>query len=213
MEDRSKQTALLHVAFVGETLGPLFSEDPLQGNAGTIYKSLASLDVSQAACEWPFCPTPEARDSLRLMQQGIAQGIDAIAIEYRRLFIGPSKKVAPPWGSVYTDREGVLFGESALDLHEWMSEHTISTAVDDAMPDDHIGRMLSLMAWIARRCPDILPEYLGNHLLPWAPRFLERLSAQTRHSFFAGVSTLALWSLRGIESELDVQVRHVRLYR
>lgn len=213
MDEYSEQTRLLEVAFVGETLGPLFSEDPLKGEAGALYEALAGLDVSHAACEWPFCPMPEARDSLQLMQRGIAQGMDSVATEYRRLFVGPAKKIVPPWGSVYTDREGVLFGKSALDLHDWMSEHAISTAVDDAMPDDHIGRMLSLMAWIARRRPEMLVEYLGDHLLIWAPHLLERLSAQTRHCFFAGMGRLALCSLKGIEDEFDVQVRHVRLYR
>ena len=34
--------------------------------------------------------------------------------EYRRLFVGPGHLPAPPWGSVYTDRECVIFGEATL---------------------------------------------------------------------------------------------------
>ena len=67
--------------------------------------------------------------------------------EYRRLFVGPAPKPAPPWGSVYTDRECVVFGESTLALRAWMRAQGIARLVDDKTPEDHIGLMLVLMAW------------------------------------------------------------------
>ncbi len=41
---------------------------------------------------------------------------------WQRLFIGPYALPSPPWGSVWLDRESVLFGDSTLALRQWMRE-------------------------------------------------------------------------------------------
>ena len=90
------------IAFVGETLGPFFLQDPKTGEAGAAFQALAALDVDAAAAEWPFAGEAEARACLALMKEGLAHGIedDDLVWEYRRLFVGPAPKPAPPWGSV-----------------------------------------------------------------------------------------------------------------
>ena len=37
------------IAFVGETLGPFFLQDPKTGEAGAAFQALAALDVDAAA--------------------------------------------------------------------------------------------------------------------------------------------------------------------
>ena len=49
------------IAFVGETLGPFFLQDPKTGEAGAAFQALAALDVDAAAAEWPFADEDEAR--------------------------------------------------------------------------------------------------------------------------------------------------------
>ena len=166
------------IAFVGETLGPFFLQDPKTGEAGAAFQALAALDVDAAAAEWPFAGEAEARACLALMKEGLAHGIedDDLVWEYRRLFVGPAPKPAPPWGSVYTDRECVVFGESTLALRAWMRAQGIARLVDDKTPEDHIGLMLVLMAWIARNQPADLDDYLRLHLLPWSSHFLDELA-------------------------------------
>ena len=155
------------IAFVGETLGPFFLQDPKTGEAGAAFQALAALDVDAAAAEWPFAEEAEAHGDLALMKEGLARGVedDDLVWEYRRLFVGPAPKPAPPWGSVYTDRECVVFGESTLALRAWMRALGIERLVDDKTPEDHIGLMLVLMAWIARNQPADLDDYLRLHLL------------------------------------------------
>ena len=48
------------IAFVGETLGPFFLQDPKTGEAGAAFQALAALDVDAAAAEWPFADEAEA---------------------------------------------------------------------------------------------------------------------------------------------------------
>ena len=203
------------IAFVGETLGPFFLQDPKTGEAGAAFQALAALDVDAAAAEWPFAGEAEARACLALMKEGLAHGIedDDLVWEYRRLFVGPAPKPAPPWGSVYTDRECVVFGESTLALRAWMRAQGIARLVDDKTPEDHIGLMLVLMAWIARNQPADLDDYLRLHLLPWSSHFLDELAEAAKQPFDEGLARLAKASLEGIQSERALDVAYPRFYR
>lgn len=201
------------IAFVGETLGPLFAEDPLTGDAGELYDALAALDVCAAAQAWPFCDPSQVECELQALMQGADADRQELADEYRRLFVGPGPKAAPPWGSVYTDHDRVMFGATALELHDWLSEHGISVAAHDNMPDDSIGRMLKLMAWIARSRPELVREYLGRHLLTWAPHFLQLMERQAHHPAFSALARLTALSLQGIQDTLDLDVTEPRFYR
>ena len=203
------------IAFVGETLGPFFLQDPKTGEAGAAFQALAALDVDAAAAEWPFAGEAEARACLALMKEGLAHGIedDDLVWEYRRLFVGPAPQPAPPWGSVYTARECVVFGESTLALRAWMRAQGIARLVDDKTPEDHIGLMLVLMAWIARNQPADLDDYLRLHLLPWSSHFLDELAEAAKQPFYEGLARLAKASLEGIQSERALDVAYPRFYR
>ena len=167
--------------------------------------------MDAAAAEWPFAGEAEARACLALMKEGLAHGIedDDLVWEYRRLFVGPAPKPAPPWGSVYTDRECVVFGESTLALRAWMRAQGIARLVDDKTPEDHIG----LMAWIARNQPADLDDYLRLHLLPWSSHFLDELAEAAKQPFYEGLARLAKASLEGIQSERALDVAYPRFYR
>ena len=143
MDDRmdAVKAELEAVSFVGETLAPFFLQDPRTGTAGAAFQAVAQLRAQEAADAWPFADGAEARHALSLMVNGLADGIDAddLVWEYRRLFVGPAPKPAPPWGSVYTDRECVVFGEGTLELRAWMRSHGIARQADDKTPEDHMG--------------------------------------------------------------------------
>ena len=203
------------VAFIGASLAPFFLNDPRTGDAADAFAALAELDAEAAAAEWPFVEEAEARASLAAMVRGLAAGADneELVWEYRRLFVGPAPKPSPPWGSVYTDRECVVFGESTLALRAWMRAQGIARLVDDKTPEDHIGLMLVLMAWIARNQPADLDDYLRLHLLPWSSHFLDELAEAAKQPFYEGLARLAKASLEGIQSERALDVAYPRFYR
>lgn len=202
------------VAFLGETLGPLFLFDPSDEQVAPLYEQLGCIDAAAAAQEWPFVRQGEAEAALTLMHDGLeAEDRDEVVWEYRRLFVGPAAKAAPPWGSVYTDRECVIFGESTLALRAWLRAQGIDVPGANGEPEDHIGTMLLLMAWIARNKPEVLDEYLATHLLTWAPHFLDVVRDQTQTPFFEGLAQLASSSLAGLQEELGLDVKVPRFYR
>lgn len=213
--DENTEAERASIAFVGETLGPFFLQDPKTGQAQEAFLALAAIDVDEAATEWPFVDETEAQRDLGLMKDGLARGVrdEDLVWEYRRLFVGPAPKPMPPWGSVYTDRECVVFGASTLELRAWMREQGIKRLVDDKTPEDHIGLMLVLMAWIARNRPEALDDYLRLHLLTWSAHFLEGLADAATHPFYRGLARLTQASLEGIRRERALEVVFPRFYR
>lgn len=210
--------ALQGVAFVGRSLGPFFRCDPKrnQDAVGPSYEAIMQLDARAAAAEWPFAEEPEAYRALCLMQEGLEDDLDedALTWEYRRLFVGPGHKAAAPWGSVYTDKDGVMFGASWVALRAWMRSNglTVESQAPNE-PEDHIGLMLELMAYLAQHRPDVLPEYLRLHLLTWAGHYLDLVEREARHPFFEGLAQLTHASLDGIQQELGLHVDYPRFYR
>lgn len=216
MADRPNETdeTLDGIEFIGNALGPLFYYDPKDDAARSSYAAFSALDPKAASQEWPYASHEDAYKALSEMVEGMKDGIDDDLVwEYRRLFVGPAAKAAPPWGSVYTDRECVIFGESTLELRQWMRHVGIDRLVEDNEPEDHIGLMLMLLSWIATNRPDLTDEYLKSHLLTWAGHFLEIMESEAKHPFYVGLARLTSSSLEGIRDERGIEVEYPRYYR
>lgn len=203
------------IAFIGQTLGPFFLEDPKMGNASEAFEAIAGLEVDEAAEEWPFVKPEQARSMLSKMKDSLSGDFDIeeLTWEYRRLFVGPAMKAMPPWGSVYTDRECVVFGRSTLDLRQWMRENGIERLQDEKTPEDHIGLMLLLMAWMAEVKPECLEDYLRLHMFTWTSHFLTQLSEVSEHAFYRGLAEITKASLEGVQEKLALEVEYPRYYR
>ena len=205
------------VQFVGTTLSQFFLNDPSTGAIDAGLAAMAALDVDAAADEWPFADEPEARCALALMHEGALQreadGGEAMKWEYRRLFVGPQSRPAPPWGSVYTDRDCVVFGESTIALRSWMRARGIERLNDEKDPEDHIGLVLAMAAWLAEEKPELVGEFLRLHVLPWSGHLLEQLEAAAEHPFYKGLASIARTSLSGMRDAFGLEVVEPRFYR
>lgn len=223
------EETLAGIAFAGRTLGPFFRYDPLldREKVEALYVALARSDAAVLCEEWPFVTPDEASGPIADMVRGAKRFEDELAVdneslaatssladEYRRLFVGPAKKAAPPWGSVYTDRDQVIFGFSTLELREWLRKNGIQVRRGESEePEDHIGTMLELMAWLTDNRPELLGDYLQHHLLTWAPHFLALMQDATTDAFFAGLAALTRYTLLGIQDTLELEVVEPRFYR
>ena len=205
------------IVFAGASLAPFFLNDPRTGDAADAFAALAELDVAAAAAQWPFAGDEVAavEGALAAMKEGLAAGADHddVVWEYRRLFVGPGHLPAPPWGSVYTDRECVVFGESTLALRAWMRAVGVERLADERTPEDHIGLMLALLSFLAAERPELVDDYLRDHLLTWAPHYLEALEEAAEQPFYAGLARLTRLTLAGIQRERGLTVELPRFYR
>ena len=212
MSEQADQMAA--VAFAGASLAPFFLNDPRTGDAADAFAAMAELDVAAAAAEWPFVDEATAADALALMREGLAAGADNenLVWEYRRLFVGPGHLPAPPWGSVYTDRECVVFGEATLALRAWRRRGGVARTADERTPEDHIGLMLALLSYLAEERPDLVDEYLRDHLLTWALHYLEALEAAADHPFYQGLAALTRSTLLGLQAARGLEVTLPHFY-
>ncbi len=109
------------VALSARTLGALFSYAP---NSAEIAPLVAAFQDGSWQQQWPF---PVAAP----LASGFAASAEETLPEaWQRLFIGPWALPAPPWGSVWLDKESVLFGDSTLALRQWMRENGIALEAD-----------------------------------------------------------------------------------
>lgn len=193
------------IALSARTLGALFSFAPDSEQAAPL---VAALRDGSWRSQWPW----PVSDTLAA-QFAIADG-EPLPEAWQRLFIGPWALPAPPWGSVWLDKESVLFGDSTLELREWMRINGISLAEQRTEPEDHFGTLLLLAAWLCESGQDeALSQLLAWHLLPWSGRFLHLFVAGAGNAFYQALGQLAQETLAHWQTLLSCAVAVKPLYR
>lgn len=201
---------LANIALTGRILGSLFYYEP---DRDEVQDLLIMLQDARWLQEWPW-HHPDLPEVAWQLCCGELEGNETLVQAYQWLFIGPWALPVPPWGSVWLDSESVLFGESTQALCKWMRRHHIISAARPGEPDDHIGLLLLLSAWLAEQERLVcLDELLAWHLLPWSGRFLDQLIEYAGHPFYAGLGTLARLTLQEWQRDLLIPVAQKPLYR
>lgn len=194
-------------AFTARVLGALFYFAPDSEQAAPMVTALTEGDWQQ---DWPL-PSGQLAPVAEILRQ---PSDEALPDAWQRLFIGPWALPAPPWGSVWLDRESVLFGDSTLALRQWMRDNGIAFEMAQNEPEDHFGTLLLLAAWLAETGRDAeRDQLLAWHLLPWSTRFLTLFIENAGHPFYRALGQLAQLTLAEWQSTLLIPVAEKPLYR
>ncbi|WP_459176071.1 Tat proofreading chaperone DmsD [Ewingella americana] len=197
------------IAATGKIVGSLLYFPP---NSVQALPLIHWLQSNQWMQEWPYGEPEDLQPIATLLAQFTTHE-EPDAEAFQRLFVGPYALPAPPWGSVYLDRESVLFGDSTLDLREWMRDHGIEPNRTQAEPEDHIGLMLMMSAWLAENSPALLNEFLAMHLFPWSFRYLTLLEEGAAHPLYQSLAQLTRITLTGWQQQCTHAVVEHELYR
>ena len=164
---------------------------------------LASAIRSLNEGEWPINLSDREDEAklkvaFELLHKGLEPNqLESLHEEYNRLFVGPFTLPCPPWGSVYLDKDKVIFGTSTLDLRDWMKANGISLNLEMNEPEDHIGLMLIMISTLAGDAKEKqLSEILNNHFYPWIYNYLDCLKKSTTHDFYRGLAKLSQVTLK-----------------
>jgi TorA maturation chaperone TorD len=119
--------------------------------------------------------------------------------EYTRLFIGPNKLPAPPWESVYTTGERVIFQRSTLEIRNFYRSQGLIPRMYPKVADDHIALELDFLRLLAERALTAFQtneresyqealaaslDFLEEHLLKWVERFADDLMESKKGAFY-----------------------------
>ena len=115
---------------------PAFLEEDIFGQLKTAMNTLGSEYVGDtAAMETSF------RDG----------GADALLLDYTRLFLGPFKILATPYGSIYLDGENVVMGDSTMRALTLYREGGFEVAEDFREMPDHVALELEFLYLLSFR--------------------------------------------------------------
>ena len=133
--------------------------------------------------------------------------LEELQVEYTRLFVNAYPGIpAPPYGSIYLEEDGLVWGDTTVDALKIYTEAGLKIADDFHDIPDHIAAALEFVWYLLReelkaieekdnerclRMSSIQKRFLTNHLLRWAPSFLSKVIESTRSPFYREVAVLA----------------------
>lgn len=146
---------------------------------------------------------------------------EQLEYDFSILFEGQGEMPAPPWGSVYLDKENILMGDSTLQYREFLSTFGLVNQSTIREPEDQFGLML--LAWVhlieqqpvtKRPSGEAALALLTEHLLPWAYRYLELVSSsQTEHQVYPLLAKITECYLKTLQTELGLFPQPRELFR
>ncbi|HYF78552.1 MAG TPA: molecular chaperone TorD family protein [Symbiobacteriaceae bacterium] len=174
---------------------------------------LTMLSHPDFVADWPLGRgLPDVEQGLTRIANALPQAnLTDLRQEFYHLFgfLGPAD--APPWQSVYLDREHVLMGEETLKLRALFARFGLVVAETERQPEDHISLQLQFLAALAARTAERLTagdepgartllegqrECLEENLLRWADKFVSQAEAASESGFYGGLARLTLGLLR-----------------
>jgi TorA maturation chaperone TorD len=128
-----------------------------------------------------------------LSAMGEERALEALAVEFCRLFIGP-QPLCVPYASAQRG-EALLGGRARTRLEAFL--HRVGFPCDPmamrlASPD-HLAVELAVLAHLYTLADTVaIREFLDDYLLPWAPAYCEHVAATATLSFYRTTARLVV---------------------
>ena len=176
--------------------------------------------------QWPLPPDDEFTSAgLNILQTFSANWqagkLNDLKKDYQQLFIGPARLPAPPWESVYLSDDRLVFEKQTTAVRQFYARYGLQAANLYKEPDDHFGLEMAFMAHLctlgleairqgevetAQTHLNAQRDFLEEHLLLWAPDFLNRVITHAQTDYYRGVAYLALGCLAQAAHRQDLEV-------
>jgi TorA maturation chaperone TorD len=147
--------------------------------------------------------------------------LDALAVEYARLFLGPGKHVSP-YESVHHKKEGTqsgqLWGESTAEVKKIIESSGLEYKTEYTGLPDHISVELEFMqqvilreeqAWqdsdkeTALLCQENEQKFVDEHLFRWIPDFCKKVVTEADLPFYREMARLTKAFIEFEKQELN----------
>ncbi len=123
--------------------------------------------------------------------------LEELKIDYSRLFVGPFKLIAPPYGSIYLENGRQTMGDSTIDAKRRYKEEGLDIFIKEA--PDHIAVELEFMYFLIFNASEAIKEqdpetadsylkkqrsFLKDHLGEWISKFTEDVESNASTDFY-----------------------------
>jgi TorA maturation chaperone TorD len=152
--------------------------------------------------------------------------LDALAVEYARLFLGPGKHISPH-ESVHHKKEGAqsgqLWGESTAEVKKIIESSGLEYKTEYTGLPDHISVELEFMqqvilreeqAWqdsdkeTALLCQENEQKFVDEHLFRWIPDFCEKVVTEADLPFYREMARLTKTFIEFEKQEMERHNSH-----
>lgn len=138
--------------------------------------------------------------------------LESLRVDYSRLFVGPYKLLAPPYGSVYLE-DNRLMGESTMDVKSCYEAEGLDIVLKEA--PDHITMELEFVYYLITKQAQAIENadlqmaeaykhkqltFLSSHLSRWLTGFSENVQKNAQTDFY---KTLARLTELFIQKDMD----------
>ncbi|NOH99236.1 molecular chaperone [Vibrio sp. 99-70-13A1] len=137
----------------------------------------------------------------------------SLTAEFSRLFEGVGDMPAPPWGSVYLDRERVVFGDSTVQYRQFLMANGFELDSGLREPEDQFGLMLLAHAFLLEN--ENIPSanvLLEKHLLTWSFYYLDLLEKETNSEYYKLLSKDIIHWFNELIDEFDLNPEKKEIY-
>lgn len=134
---------------------------------------------------------------------GKKDGIELMKVDYAKLFVGPFSLLAPPYGSIYLEGEGVVMGNSTADIQKWYQATGLDVDVQFKDAPDHIAAELEFMHLLIFKELEVMQQeetegaihylkmqrtFLEYHLGAWISDFAENVVNNAQTTFYRNLA-------------------------
>lgn len=139
---------------------------------------------------------------------------EQLPYQYSILFEGQGFMPAPPWGSVYLDKENLLMGESTRRYREFLQHYNIVIQTGINEPEDQFGLMMMALALLIESEQfAAVSTLISEHLMPWAPSYLSLLKVYSDSPFYQALGIIAEQYLSQLVNQLQLTIPSYYLYK
>jgi len=181
------------------------------------------METFRLLSECYFLPSPELTERLKVLELNMAAvcepavdlvqnmrkefksgvRLEALRVDFSKLFVGPYQLLAAPYGSVYLDGDRKIMGDSTLDVKNSYREAGLDTAKNFKNPPDHITAELEFMYYLIFKEIEALSNsetetvvgliqkqksFLDDHLMAWVPEFADNIIEHAETLFYQNLA-------------------------
>ena len=122
--------------------------------------------------------------------------LEPLRVDHAKLFVGPYKLLAPPYGSVYLE-DGKLMGHSTVQVKNLYTEEGLEFIIKETA--DHVGVELEFMHFLITKTIEAADKsdygkkrcyrnkqrsFIAGHLGQWVPAFAAKVEDAAKTDFY-----------------------------